>query len=127
MHVYLGEFLGKNICLKSLNSRIVGTSGVTRDCHAIGTLIGEVGAPAAFGALIESNSKTHLVWGYAMAAGLMLVALLVEMSAGVVAEGLSLEKNQQALVIEGHIVKPLSPMSRTLFLSRVWNILHQRP
>jgi MFS family permease len=65
--------------------------------YAIGTLIGGAGAPALFGALIESNSKIHLVWGYLVAAGLMVVASIVEMSAGVAAEGQSLEKISKPL------------------------------
>ena len=65
--------------------------------YAIGTLIGGAGAPALFGALIESNSKAHLVFGYGTAAGLMLIAALVEMRIGVAAEGKSLEKISRPL------------------------------
>jgi MFS family permease len=65
--------------------------------YAIGTLIGGAGAPALFGALIESNSKIHLVWGYIAAAVLMIVASIVEMTAGVAAEGQSLEKISKPL------------------------------
>lgn len=65
--------------------------------YAIGTLVGGAGAPALFGALIESNSKTHLVWGYVMAAGLMMIASLLEMSIGLAAEGQSLEKISKPL------------------------------
>jgi len=59
--------------------------------YAIGTLVGGAGAPALFGALIESNSKTHLVWGYLAAACPMMIASLLEMRVGVAAEGKSLE------------------------------------
>jgi MFS family permease len=65
--------------------------------YAIGTLVGGAGAPALFGALIESNSKIHLVWGYVAAAVLMLIAALVEMRVGVAAEGQSLEKISKPL------------------------------
>lgn len=65
--------------------------------YATGTLIGGAGAPALFGALIESNSRIHLVWGYAGAAGLMIIASFVEMSVGVAAEGQSLEKISKPL------------------------------
>jgi MFS family permease len=65
--------------------------------YAIGTLVGGAGAPALFGALIDSNSKIHLAWGYGAAAGLMIVASLVEMNAGVAAEGQSLEKISKPL------------------------------
>lgn len=65
--------------------------------YAIGTLIGGAGAPALFGALIQSNSRNHLVWGYAMAAVLMMVAALVERKVGVAAEGQSLEKISKPL------------------------------
>ncbi len=65
--------------------------------YAIGTLIGGVGAPALFGALIESNSREHLLWGYLAAALLMIAAASVEWNAGVAAEGQSLEKISKPL------------------------------
>jgi MFS family permease len=65
--------------------------------YAIGTLIGGAGAPALFGALIQSNSRIHLVWGYFAAAIFMIVAALVEVTLGVAAEGQSLEKISKPL------------------------------
>ena len=65
--------------------------------YAIGTLIGGAGAPALFGALIESNSRIHLVYGYIAAAIFMVVAAIVELTLGVAAEGQSLEKISKPL------------------------------
>jgi MFS family permease len=65
--------------------------------YAIGTLIGGAGAPALFGALIESNSRLHLVYGYLAAAIFMVVAAIVEITLGVAAEGQSLEKISKPL------------------------------
>ena len=59
--------------------------------YAIGTLIGGVGAPALFGLLIASGSKTHVAWGYALGAALMLIAAVTEFFIGVEAAGKSLE------------------------------------
>ncbi|WP_058186656.1 MFS transporter [Terracidiphilus gabretensis] len=65
--------------------------------YAIGTLIGGAGAPALFGALIESNSRIHLVWGYFAAAIFMVVAAITEAILGVAAEGQSLESISKPL------------------------------
>ncbi len=65
--------------------------------YAIGTLIGGAGAPALFGALIESNSRIHLVWGYLAAAILMILGAITEAILGVAAEGQSLEKISKPL------------------------------
>lgn len=59
--------------------------------YATGTLAGGVGAPALFGKLIESGSKTELFWGYLLAAALMIAAAAVEWKLGVKAERQSLE------------------------------------
>jgi MFS family permease len=69
--------------------------------YAIGTLIGGAGAPALFGALIESDSRLHLVWGYIAAAIFMVVAAIVEVILGVAAEGQSLEKISRPLSSKG--------------------------
>jgi MFS family permease len=69
--------------------------------YAIGTLIGGAGAPALFGALIESDSRLHLVWGYIAAAVFMVVAAIVEVVLGVAAEGQSLEKISRPLSSKG--------------------------
>jgi MFS family permease len=60
--------------------------------YAIGTLAGGVGAPALFGVLIGTHSRTMLMWGYVGAATLMVVAGIVEGLLGVKAERKSLEK-----------------------------------
>ncbi len=58
--------------------------------YAMGTLVGGVGAPFLFGRLIEAGVG-QVVWGYALAAVLMLVAAGVEAWLGIDAEGKSLE------------------------------------
>jgi MFS family permease len=60
--------------------------------YAIGTLVGGVGAPALFGKLIQSGSRSALFWGYLLGAGLMIGAAAIEMILGVSAERQSLEK-----------------------------------
>ena len=60
--------------------------------YAAGTAVGGIGAPWLFGRLIDSGSRTALFEGYLLAAGLMIVAALVEMTIGVDAEGASLEE-----------------------------------
>jgi zinc transporter ZupT len=60
--------------------------------YSVGTAIGGVVAPWFFGRLIDSQSRTELLIGYLVAAGLMLAAAVVEAAIGVAAEGASLEK-----------------------------------
>jgi MFS family permease len=60
--------------------------------YAIGTGIGGLIAPALFGALIESHSRTELFQGYVFAAVLMIAAGAVAYRIGVAAEGRSLEE-----------------------------------
>ena len=60
--------------------------------YALGTLVGGAAAPWLFGRLIDSGSRTHLLWGYILAAALMLVAAAAEAIWGVAAEGKSLEE-----------------------------------
>ncbi len=60
--------------------------------YSIGTGIGGVVAPWFFGRLIDSRSRTDLLYGYLVAAGLMLLAAATEATLGVAAEGVSLEK-----------------------------------
>jgi MFS family permease len=60
--------------------------------YAVGTLAGGVGAPALFGALIETNSRSKLLLGYLLGSVLMLFAAAMEWKFGVKAEGLSLEE-----------------------------------
>jgi MFS family permease len=59
--------------------------------YAAGTLAGGVGAPALFGMLIQSGSRTHVFYGYLVGAALMLVGAATEWKLGVKAEGQSLE------------------------------------
>ncbi len=59
--------------------------------YAVGTLVGGVGAPALFGVLIGTGSKTALFWGYLFGAVLMVGAAAMEWKFGVAAEGQSLE------------------------------------
>ena len=59
--------------------------------YGFGTAIGGIAGPALFGVLIESGSRTALMWGYLLAAVLMLVASGVEAAVGVDAEGRALE------------------------------------
>jgi MFS family permease len=59
--------------------------------YSVGTAIGGLGAPALFGALLESGRKDWLVGGYLLGAGLMLAAAATELALGVAAERRSLE------------------------------------
>jgi MFS family permease len=59
--------------------------------YAAGTLAGGVGAPALFGVLIASNSRTHVFYGYLIGSALMLIAATMEWKFGVKAENQSLE------------------------------------
>jgi MFS family permease len=59
--------------------------------YACGTLVGGVAAPSIFGVLIQSHSRTNLMYGYLAGASLMLVAAAVEALIGVKAERTSLE------------------------------------
>ena len=59
--------------------------------YAAGTLVGGVGAPALFGALIGAGSREPLFWGYVGGGLLMVAAAIVEALIGVKAEGQSLE------------------------------------
>jgi MFS family permease len=59
--------------------------------YACGTLAGGVGAPALFGALIQTGSREVLFRGYIAAAVLMVAAAAVEWTHGVAAERQPLE------------------------------------
>lgn len=69
--------------------------------YAIGTLIGGVGAPALFGVLIASGSRTHVSLGYVLGALLMLVAAVCEIFLGIEAAGKSLESVSKPLQSNG--------------------------
>jgi MFS family permease len=60
--------------------------------YAVGTGAGGLVAPALFGALIQSGDRAEVFAGYALGAGLMLVAAAVASKLGVAAERRSLEQ-----------------------------------
>ncbi len=60
--------------------------------YAFGTLLGGVGGPALFGALIDTGERVRILWGYLLGGGLMLLAAAVELALGVAAERKSLEE-----------------------------------
>ncbi|MDO9707985.1 MFS transporter [Paracraurococcus lichenis] len=60
--------------------------------YAIGTAAGGVVGPPLFGWLIEGGQRTDILWGYLLAAALMLVAALTEWRLGFAAEGKPLEQ-----------------------------------
>ena len=59
--------------------------------YAIGTGIGGAAGPAVFGALIDTGSRTSVLWGYLFGSALMIVAGLIQAIWGVASEGKSLE------------------------------------
>ncbi|HZY56857.1 MAG TPA: MFS transporter, partial [Rubrobacteraceae bacterium] len=59
--------------------------------YAIGTALGGITGPIIFGQLIGTGARGSLVIGYLVAAGLMVLAALVELALGVRAERRSLE------------------------------------
>jgi len=59
--------------------------------YAFGTLLGGVGGPALFGALIDTGERSQILWGYLLGGGLMIIAAVVELFLGVAAERRSLE------------------------------------
>ncbi len=60
--------------------------------YAFGTAVGGVAGPAVFGALIETGSRSALLLGYLLGAGLMLLAGVVAFFLGEDAERRSLEE-----------------------------------
>ena len=60
--------------------------------YAFGTLVGGVGGPALFGALIDTGERSQILWGYLLGGGLMLLAAAVEMKLGIAAERRPLEE-----------------------------------
>nr|MBW0149579.1 MFS transporter [Phenylobacterium sp.] len=60
--------------------------------YAFGTLVGGVGGPVLFGALIDTGERSQILWGYLLGGGLMIFAALVEMKLGVAAERRPLEE-----------------------------------
>lgn len=59
--------------------------------YALGTLVGGVAAPFVFGLLIQTHSRTPLLYGYLAGAALMIIAAAIEAMLGVKAERISLE------------------------------------
>jgi MFS family permease len=59
--------------------------------YAFGTLLGGVGGPALFGALIDTGERHQILNGYLLGGGLMMFAAVVEMILGVRAERQPLE------------------------------------
>lgn len=59
--------------------------------YAVGTGVGGLGAPALFGALIQTGSRLRVFEGYLFGAILLLVAAVVALVLAVAAEGKSLE------------------------------------
>jgi MFS family permease len=59
--------------------------------YSFGTALGGIAGPAVFGALIESGSRTEVMWGYVFGGALMLVAALVAARLGINAERRPLE------------------------------------
>jgi len=60
--------------------------------YAAGTLVGGVAAPFIFGLLIQTGSRTALLYGYLAGAGLMVAAAVLEAIIGVRAERKELEE-----------------------------------
>jgi MFS family permease len=65
--------------------------------YSAGTAVGGIVAPWFFGRLIDTGSRDELWIGYVVAAGLMLVAAVVEVIFGIAAEGMALEKIAEPL------------------------------
>jgi MFS family permease len=59
--------------------------------YAFGTGVGGIAGPALFGALIETGSRTEILWGYLLGGALMVIAAGFEAVLGVAAERRSLE------------------------------------
>jgi MFS family permease len=70
--------------------------------YAIGTAVGGVVGPTLFGVLIAGGERGNIMWGYLVAAALMLVAAATEWRLGFAAEGRPLEE----------VSAPLSAMAR---------------
>jgi MFS family permease len=67
--------------------------------YAIGTAVGGVAGPALFGWLIQGGQRGDIMWGYLLAAALMLVAAATEWRLGFAAEGRPLEEIAPPLAI----------------------------
>jgi MFS family permease len=65
--------------------------------YALGTALGGSIAPTVFGRLIETGSSWNVAAGYLVAASLLLIAAIIELTYGVDAEGKSLESIAEPL------------------------------
>ena len=65
--------------------------------YALGTALGGVAGPALFGWLIQTGERGSIMWGYLLAAALMLLAALTEWRLGFAAEGRPLEEVAEPL------------------------------
>jgi MFS family permease len=65
--------------------------------YALGTALGGVAGPALFGWLIQTGERGSIMWGYLLAATLMLLAALTEWRLGFAAEGRPLEEVAEPL------------------------------
>jgi MFS family permease len=68
--------------------------------YVVGTTIGGLGAPALFGAIIDTRRLDLLSYRYLSGAALMLVAAAVEWRIGIDAEGRALEAVARPLTAE---------------------------
>jgi MFS family permease len=66
--------------------------------YAVGTGLGGIAGPLIFGALIETGSRTAVLWGYLFGAALMVAAAIVQAVWGTAAERKPLE----------HVARPLT-------------------
>ena len=60
--------------------------------YAVGTGLGGISGPLIFGALIETGSRTQVLWGYLLGAALMVAAAMVQAIWGTAAERKPLEQ-----------------------------------
>jgi len=60
--------------------------------YSVGTGIGGMGSPALFGALLQTEERINVLYGYLIGAGCMIAAAGVEYVYGINAEGKSLEE-----------------------------------
>jgi len=68
--------------------------------YSLGTAVGGIAAPWLFGLLIGTGSRESVFYGYALGAGLMILAAAVELMIGVKAERVSLEGVARPLAAE---------------------------
>jgi MFS family permease len=79
--------------------------------YALGTAVGGLGAPALFGALLDTHRPLLLFYGYAAGAALMILAAVVEWVAGVDSERKALEEVATPLKAQGSRVATARPQA----------------